>query len=108
VFFPGCAAAPLSTPDIKHSEIEVDTPAKCLMKCLSKGMSDRMGADGKTETFDVATENRSNALCRNNSFSARYLGEDQLGGVIFGYMPLFLFNSSDRKMDGIFENTCAG
>jgi hypothetical protein len=44
----------------------------------------RMGAARKTETFNVATENRSNARYGDNSIAARYLGEYQLGGVIFG------------------------
>jgi hypothetical protein len=32
VLFLGCAAAPLSTPDIKHSEIKVDMPIKQCLK----------------------------------------------------------------------------
>jgi len=81
---------------------------------------------------------KSNAQYGNHSIAARHLGEDQLGGVIFGCnhntineclskqlfglpsghfkyvknvkpsMPLFLFNYSDRKMHGIFEAACAG
>jgi hypothetical protein len=43
-----------------------------------------MGAGKKTQTFNVATENKSNARHGDNSIAARYLGEDQLGGAIFG------------------------
>ncbi|TVU21684.1 hypothetical protein EJB05_31336 [Eragrostis curvula] len=98
----------------------------------------RMGAGRKTETVHLATQNSSNARFGDYSIAARYLGEDQLGGVIFGCkhntinecltkqlfglpsahfvyvknvkpgMPLFLFNYSDRKMHGIFEAACAG
>ncbi|KAK3163967.1 hypothetical protein QOZ80_1AG0010800 [Eleusine coracana subsp. coracana] len=97
-----------------------------------------MGTGRRTETFNPATQNNSSAHYGDHSIAARYLGEDQLGGVIFGCkhntineclskqlfglpsghfayvknvkpgMPLFLFNYSDRKMHGIFEAACAG
>jgi hypothetical protein len=44
----------------------------------------RMGAGRKTEAFNVATGNRSNARYGHDTIAARHLGEDQLGGVIFG------------------------
>ncbi|CAO2204525.1 unnamed protein product [Urochloa humidicola] len=102
-----------------------------------------MGAGRKTETFYAATSSTptitgTNPWHETNSVAARYLQEDELGGVIFGCkhntmneclskqlfglpsghfayvknvkpgMPLFLFNYSDRKMHGIFEAACAG
>ncbi|WVZ72407.1 hypothetical protein U9M48_020873 [Paspalum notatum var. saurae] len=98
-----------------------------------------MGAGRKTETFNAAapTQNQTSGWY-GTSLAARYLREDELGGVIFGCkhntineclskqlfglpsghfsyvknvkpgMPLFLFNYSDRKMHGIFEAACAG
>ncbi|CAO2193805.1 unnamed protein product [Urochloa humidicola] len=102
-----------------------------------------MGAGRKTETFYAATPSTQTQTGTNpwhgaSSVAARYLQEDELGGVIFGCknntmneclskqlfglpsghfayvknvkpgMPLFLFNYSDRKMHGIFEAACAG
>ncbi|XP_047054911.1 kelch-like protein 22 [Lolium rigidum] len=100
-----------------------------------------MGTGRKTETKNVATPKQDQSNTRrygDQSFPARNLGEDELGGVIFGCthqtineclskqlfglpsvhfsyvknikpgMPLFLFNYSDRKMHGIFEAATPG
>jgi hypothetical protein len=38
VLFPNRVAAPLSIPDIKHSDVEVGASAKCSTKCLNSGI----------------------------------------------------------------------
>lgn len=100
-----------------------------------------MGTGRKTETYNAATPKQDQNNTRRHggqSFPARNLREDELGGVIFGCthqtineclskqlfglpsvhmpyvrnikpgLPLFLFNYSDRKMHGIFEAATPG
>uniref|UniRef100_A0ACD5TR57 Uncharacterized protein n=1 Tax=Avena sativa TaxID=4498 RepID=A0ACD5TR57_AVESA len=95
----------------------------------------------KTKTHNAATPKQDQSNTRrfgDQSFPARNLREDELGGVIFGCthqtineclskqlfglpschisyvknikpgLPLFLFNYSDRKMHGIFEAATPG
>jgi hypothetical protein len=67
-----------------HYSIRV---GRCDNGCVLHTFFQRMGTGRKTETKNVATPKQDQSNTRrygDQSFPARNLGEDELGGVIFG------------------------